>query len=350
MKKLIVIVSVIAIIVVLAVILGPLYIVEEGRQAVVIRFGQIVNTVTEAGIYFKTPIVDGVRYYPAKIQSWDGDPRRVPTQENQFIWIDTSARWKIVDPTRFYSSVTTLEAAFSRLDDVIESSVRAVIAGNLLHEAVRSSNLINEISVTERTAIQSGIELTDATADEAIEDENVTLEFSRNSLEELATLVTSGDDQADVAKGRVTLSDEMFTSVSSVVPEFGIELIDIVIRQIRYSDDLTESVYDRMVSERNRIAQAYRSYGEGRKREIVGQIAREKDRVLSEAYRQAQVITGEADAEAAALYSNSYARSPDFFRFWRAVESYRDTLPTFNNSIITTDMDYFRYLHSEGGN
>ena len=342
MRKLIISLSVLAIIGVIAFLLGPVFIVEEGRQAVIIRFGQIVNTVTRAGLYFKTPFIDTVEYYPAKILSWDGDPRRVPTQENQFIWIDTAARWKIVDPARFYSSVTTLEAAFSRLDDVIESSVRTVVASNLLHEAVRNSNIINEINEIERVSLQNEFNLEEATTDGG------GLEFSRDSLEELATLITSGEDQATVAKGRRTLSEEMFASASSVMPEFGIELIDIVIRQIRYSDDLTESVYDRMVSERIRIAQAYRSYGEGRKQEIVGQIEREKNSVLSEAYRQAQIITGEADAEAASLYSSSYNQSPTFFRFWRAIESYRETLPNFN-SIITTDMDYFRYLHSEDG-
>ncbi len=281
----------------------------------------------------------------------------MPTLENQFIWIDTSARWRIVDIQRFYASVNTLEAAYSRLDDVIESAVRTVIARNPLHEAVRNSNLINQI---ERDRLAAGLKLDSdallaaeaaeaAGGEEAPSEQGLTeVVFDRSAFEELASLVTTAQEQEVVVKGRDQLSVEMFASAAAVVPDFGIELIDIVIRQIRYSDDLTESVYDRMVSERRRIAQAYRSYGEGRKRELIGQLDREKNRILSEAYAEAQRISGLGDAEAARIYTGSYSQAPSFFRFWRALDSYRKTIPGFNK-IVTTDMDYFRYLHSEDG-
>lgn len=345
------ILSLFLVIVLIGVILsvGPFFVIEEGDQAVVTRFGEIVHTVTEAGFYLRIPFIDIVSRFPKKILSWDGAPSRVPTLENQFIWIDTTARWRIIDPAKFYASVNTLEAAYSRLDDIIESAVRTVIARSFLHEAVRNSNLINESGseqITQTFSIEDeNLISSDNTADGAATRTNF---FDKTAVEELANLIIAGEEQEAVMKGRNKLSDEMFRSVAEVVPDFGIRLNDVIIRQIRYSDDLTESVYDRMVSERSRIAQAYRSYGEGRKQELIGQLDREKNRTLSEAYEEAQIITGIADAQAARLYSAAYSQSPSFFRFWRATESYRQTIPNVNK-IISTDMDYFRYLHSESG-
>lgn len=361
MKKAIISLVIVIVLISLMFSVGPFFIVEEGEQVVVVRFGEIVNTVPTSGLYLRLPFIDIVRRFPKKILSWDGAPSRVPTLENQFIWIDTTARWRITDLAKFYASVNTLEAAFSRLDDVIESAVRTVIARNFIHEAVRNSNLINEIgvdSITQTfnvgdTTITPQDEVSTAGEEGGAEAESDATEeeslfFDRSALEELASLIIAGESQEAVGKGRNQLSEEMLKSVAEVVPDFGIELIDVVIRQIRYSDDLTESVYDRMVSERIRIAQAYRSYGEGRKQEIIGQLEREKNRILSQAYAEAQRISGIADADAARLYSSAYSRSPTFFRFWRATESYRTTLPEFDK-IISTDSDYFRFFHSETG-
>ena len=329
MNKLITIVVVIAVVLVVFFMLGPLYVVEEGEQAIVIRFGEIVDSQRDAGLKFKTPVVDNVVKYPKRILSWDGDPRRIPTQENQFIWVDTTARWQITDPELFYASVTSLEAAYSRLDDVIESSVRTVITSNQLHEAVRDSNIINEIE--REQPVETDIE-----------------ELDEEGIEQIADLVDISQQQQSVNRGRQELSSEMYTSAAEVTPDFGIELIDIVVRQIRYSEDLTESVYDRMVSERRRIAQAYRSYGEGRKEQILGELENEKQQIISDAERQAQEIRGGADAEAAQIYSEAFQQDPEFFEFWRAISSYEQTLPRFRKT-LSTDMDHFNFLYSEGG-
>jgi membrane protease subunit HflC len=329
MNKLVTIVVVIAVVLVVFFMLGPLYVVEEGEQAIVIRFGEIVDSQKDAGLKFKTPVVDNVVKYPKRILSWDGDPRRIPTQENQFIWVDTTARWRITDPELFYASVTSLEAAYSRLDDVIESSVRTVITSNQLHEAVRDSNIINEIE--REQPVETDIE-----------------ELDQEGIEQIADLVDISQQQQSVNRGRQELSNEMYTSAAEVTPDFGIELIDIVVRQIRYSEDLTESVYDRMVSERRRIAQAYRSYGEGRKQQILGELENEKQQIISDAERQAQEIRGGADAEAAQIYSEAYQQDPEFFEFWRAISSYEQTLPRFRKT-LSTDMDYFNFLYSEEG-
>ena len=328
MKKLVTTLVVIGVVVIIFLILGPLYVVAEGEQAVIVRFGEIVRTTTQAGLHIKTPVVDNVVKYPSRTMSWDGQARLFPTAEQQFIYVDTTARWRIVEPHRFYSRLITVQSAYALLDDVFESAVANVIAQNPIHEAVRSSNLINEIARQE-TMVP---EITDDTEEVA----------------EIADLIVTVEEQEDVRKGREILSDEMLRAASREMEDVGLELIDVVIRQIRYSDELTESVYDRMVSERQRIARAYRSLGEGRKEQILGELDREKNRILSQAFARAEAIRGQADAQAAQLYSRAYSQDPEFFEFWRAIESYRSTMPRFRK-VLTTDLDYFNFLYSENG-
>lgn len=328
-RKLITLGVVVVVLGVVFIMLGPLYTLDEGEQAVVTRFGEIVQMETEAGLKFRLPIVDQVVRYPKRIQSWDGDPNRMPTEEQQFIWVDTTARWRITDPALFYASLYSLDAAYARLDEVIESSVRNIIAANELAEAVRDSDHILE---TEPELAP----VTDTDAEELEE------------ADDLEDLLDVRDDQPSIQRGRRALSDEMLRAASEVAPEYGIELIDVVIRQIRYADDLTESVYDRMVSERARFAEFYRSFGEGRKREILGQLESEKARILSRAYRESEEILAAAESEAGQIYSASYSRSPEFFDFYRGVQSYEEIVPRFRMT-LTTDMDYFRFLHNEMG-
>ena len=316
MKRLVVILVIIAVAIIIFLILGPFYIVEEGEQAVVVRFGDIIKSTTDAGLHIKTPIVDTVVKYPKRIMSWDGQPRLFPTEEQQFIFVDTTARWRIVDPELFYERLTTIDSAFGRLDDVIESAMATIIAQNPIYEAVRTTNIINEIDRGGAVAVEA--------VGDAVE-----------GIEQIADLIITVEKQESLEKGRTVLSDEVLVDAGRVVKDFGMELIDVVVRQIRYSDDLTNSVYDRMVSERQRIARAYRSLGEGRKEQILGELEREKNR-------------GEADAVAAQTYSTSYRQDADFFEFWRAIESYRQTLPRFQKT-LTTDLEYFKYLYSETG-
>jgi modulator of FtsH protease HflC len=327
MKKLITTLVVIVVLMVILVALGPFYIVEQGQQAVVTRFGKIVATDTAPGLKFKFPVIDNVVRYPRKILSWDGDAQRVPTAENQFIWVDATARWKISDPKKFYEAVTSLEQGWARLDDVIDSTIRTVITGNNLREAVRNSNIINDIRNQPEILQQ--------------EDEEV-------DVEELRKLTYTTTTYETVGRGRDDLSKEMYDIAAELTPGYGIELIDIIIRQIRYSEDLTESVYKRMIKERNQIAEAYRSYGEGKKAEWLGKLENERKTVLSEAYRESETIRGTSDAEAAQIYAEAYKQDPEFFSFWRSIESYRKTLPKFRKT-LTTDMDYFKYLYNEEG-
>lgn len=322
MKKLVTTLVIILVILIVFLLLGPFFIVQEGEQAVVTRFGRIVNTYTDAGLKIKAPLVDTVVKYPKKIMSWDGDAQRIPTKENQFIWVDTTARWRITDPALFYQSVNTLPSAILRLNDVIDSTIRTVISENYLNEAVRNSNRINNMQVEEQ--VQNVENLEDA--------------------EQLRNLTRTETQQESIQVGRDGLSQQILINARTFTQEFGIEVIDIVIRQIRYSDDLTQSVYQRMIKERNQIAEAYRSYGEGQYARWLGRTENDKKSILSQAYAQAEQIKGVADAKASHIYAEAYEADPDFFTLWRTLESYRKTIPNLDK-ILSTDMDYFDMLY-----
>jgi membrane protease subunit HflC len=325
MKKLIIALVVIVALVVAFVAMGPFYIVNEGQQAVVVRLGKIVSVQREAGLKIRSPFLDNVVRYPKQLMPWDGEPQRIPTKENQFIWVDATARWRIVDPIKFYESVSNVENAYGRLDDVIDSAVRTVISSNYLREAVRNSNRL--VGTGAKESFQTGDAEGSAALDQLTQT-NVTFE--------------------SIDKGRRRLSAEMLDIVKAIAPQFGIEVLDIVPRQIKYSDELTESVYNRMIKERNQIAQAFRSYGEGKKAEWLGKLENEKRTILSAAYAKAETAKGEADAKASRVYSAAYGRDASFYDFWRAIESYRQTMPNFSKT-ISTDMDYFRYLYGPRG-
>ena len=328
MKKMITTIIVIFIVFMGIVVAGPLYVINEGEQAVIVQLGRITNVVTEAGLKVKIPFIDEVVRYPKKIMAWDGEARIVPTAERQFIFVDVVARWQIADPKVFYESINTVEAAYSKLAEIIDSAVRTVVAENSLIESVRNSNIIMERS-------------SDATAD---------LGLGENIEVEIISTVQSNTSHERIEKGRRQLAEEILRRSRIMVPEYGIELIDVVTRQISYSPELTPSVYARMIRERNQIAMYFRSDGEGRKAEWLGRMDNDRRSIISAAYTQAQTIMGSADAEAARIYANTYnadAVSRNFFNYWRAIESYRQTMPQFDKT-LTTHMDYFRYLYSPG--
>jgi membrane protease subunit HflC len=325
MKKMLTTVVVIFVIFIGVIVAGPLFVVNEGEQAVVVQFGRITNVVTDAGLKLKVPFIDEVVRYPKKIMAWDGEARIIPTAERQFIFVDVVARWRISDPKKFYESINTVDAAYSKLAEIIDSEVRTVVAENPLRESVRNTKGILERTTEDVDALSLG------------EDIEVTAIA--------ATAQQSGSGNEPVTKGRRELAEEILARSQRMVPEYGIVLIDVVTRQISYSPELTPSVYARMTRERNQIAMRFRSEGEGRKAEWLGKMDNEKRSILSAAYEQAETIRGRADAEAARIYADAYNRDRGFFEFWRAIESYRQTMPKFEKT-LTTDMDYFRYLYS----
>lgn len=324
MKKLVTVLVIVAILLVIFVLLGPFYIVSEGEQAVIVRFGRIERSVSDAGLHIKTPMVDNVVTYPKKILTWDGDQQQLPTKTNQFIWVDPTARWRITDPVRFYAAVNTLDQGYARLDDIIDSSVRTVIAKYDLEEAVRNTNFINERGTVEVLPSSGSEELPEGV--ETIDTSTVQRDFPV------------------ISKGRRQISQEILELSKPAVAEYGMEIIDIVLRQIRYSDELTESVENRMITERKQIAQQYRSLGEGAKQTWLGKLENERQAIMSRSYAESEAIKGQAEAEVTGVYAEAYNVDREFFDFWRAIESYRQTFPKFNKT-LTTDMDYFKFMY-----
>lgn len=328
MKKLWTILIVIIVLLILFLLLGPFYMVNEGEQAVITRFGRIVDTETTSGLKLKMPVIDTVTKYPKMLLSLDGDAQRIPTKENQFIWVDATARWRINDPALFYMTVKTVEGGIARLNDVLDSTIRTVISENYLNEAVRSTNRINSMEIEENV----GSEVENA-----------------EDAETLKSLTSTRAVQEEIKIGRDGLSDMMLQDAAPLTLRYGIELEDVIIRQIRYSDDLTASVYSRMIKERSQIAETYRSYGRGQLLSWQGRTENDKKNILSKAYAESEKIKGDADAAATAIYSNAYSADPEFFRLWTLLESYRKTIPGIKDKTLSTSLDYFDYMYSSEG-
>lgn len=309
----------IIILVVLFFFLKPFYILNEGNVAIITKFGAVVKTEKEAGLHFKMPLIHTVNKYTAKLLRLDGDPQKILTLEKQYLRVDTTSRWRIVDVKKFYESLTTYDSAYSRLSDIVDSSVRDIISVNSLADVVRSSNIINESKNTE--------------------------EFNLENTEvDLGSLKTEKVNFPVIKKGRETLADEILAKANSQLGEFGLEVVDLIFKGIKYSDELENSVFSRMIKERNQIAGTFRSTGDGEKLKILGELENEKRTILSQAYAESERIKGDADAKAVAIYAESYGKSPEFYSFWKSMEIYKNSLPE-TEKVLSTDMEYFQYLY-----
>jgi len=306
------------------VVAGPFFVIDEGEQAVVVQLGRVVNVVRDAGLHFKVPFIDQVVRYPRRIMTWDGEARSMPTREMQFIFVDVTARWRIVDPQMFYVSLNTIDAGQLKLSEIIDSAVRTVVAENYLREMVRNSNHIIDRGIDPVEAFGLGDDL--------------------DMITEIIQI--QPEVQPPIVRGRRQLAEEVLARARPIaINQYGIEIIDVVTRQVRYTDELTQSVYQRMIRERGQMAQLYRSMGEGRMAYWLGRTEHESREILSGAYREAETIRGAADAEAARIFAEAHGRDMGFFNFWRTIEAYRATLPGFN-AMLSTDMEFFRFLFS----
>ena len=312
-------ISFVVILIILFFFLKPFYILNEGNVAIITKFGAVVKTEKEAGLHFKMPLIHTVNKYTAKLLRGDGDPPKILTREKQYLRVDTTSRWRIVDVKKFYESLTTYDSAYSRLSDIVDSSVRDIISVNSLADVVRSSNIINESKNTE--------------------------EFNLENAEvDLGSLKTEKVNFPVIKKGRETLADEILAKANSQLGEFGLEVVDLIFKGIKYSDELEHSVFSRMIKERNQIAGTFRSTGDGEKLKILGELENEKRTILSQAYAESERIKGDADAKAVAIYAESYGKSPEFYSFWKSMEIYKNSLPE-TEKILSTDMEYFQYLY-----
>lgn len=283
------------------------FVVNEAEQAIVTEFGKPVGDIYNAGIHYKIPVIQEVHRFSKRILNWDADPNQIPTSDKKYIWVDTTARWRIVNPLLFFTTVETERGAQSRLDDIIDSVVRDAVSGHLLIELVRG------------------------------EDYQAPSDLEENAKEESKNL---GRDLV----GRDQILNDIVATAQKSTPEYGIELIDVQIKRINYVEQVRKRVYERMISERNKVAAQYRSEGEGEKADILGQMQKELKKISSESYRQAEEIRGNADAEATAIYAAAYNQEPKFYSFLRTLESYQKTVGSNNRLILSTDNDYYRFM------
>jgi membrane protease subunit HflC len=292
-------------------LLGTFYTLEEGQQAVIVQFGRPVGeTVTEAGLHIKLPFVQEVRRFEKRLLIWDGDPNQIPTKGREFIWVDTTARWRIVDAKKFLENVASEAGAQSRLNDIIDSVVRDQVSSSELVELVRSASWeVPKQEVLEEVPAEQGEEL-----------------------------------RKQITRGREEITRTILTEARRIIPQYGIELVDVRIKRLDYVESVREKVYARMISERKRIAAQFRSEGEGRSAEILGTMEKELRQIRSTAYRRVQEIHGKGDAEATRIYGDSFGRNPEFYAFHRTLEVYREGSNKNSVLILTTDSDFYRYL------
>ncbi|MFC1809206.1 protease modulator HflC [Candidatus Omnitrophota bacterium] len=308
---------VIIFLIVAIVALNSLYIISETEQVVLTQFGEpIGEPLNEPGLYFKIPFIQQANVYEDRILEWDGDANRIPTKDKKYIWVDTTARWKIVDPLRFLQTVYNVDGAQQRLDAILDGAVRNVIADRNLIEIVRSSNRILEIKL----------------------DVDVTNTSSQG-------LIRIPEDS-----GRDAIRLEILERVKPKLTKFGIEIIDLMIKRNNYDQDVRRKVFERMRSERKRAAEKFRSEGESERARIMGMMEKEMNRIESEAYKKAQIVRGAADAEATKIYADAFSKDPEFYSFLMTLDSYEATMKNDTTLILATDNDYFSYIKSiEGG-
>jgi len=286
------------------------YIIDETEQVVVTQFGRVVGEPkVEPGINFKVPFIQFANYFPKNIQEWDGDPGQIPTLDKTYLWVDTFARWKIVDPVKFFQTVSNMISALGRLDDIIDPAVRNLITSNSLIETVRKSN--RELDTVER-----GIEGTKKV---------------RRAL-------------YTIEKGRAQITSEIMKQAQPKLAKFGIELIDVKIKRINYVEEVRETVYGRMIAERKQIAEKFRSEGSGEARRIIGDKERDLEEITSGAYKKAQQIKGRADAKATTIYAQAYSVDPDFYSFTKTLEIYDTALGERSSVVFSTDSEFLKYL------
>ena len=289
-----------------------LYIVDEAEQAIIVQFGEpIGDVVTEPGMHVKMPW-QNVRYFDKRLLSWDGDVTQIPTLGREFILVDTTARWRIADPLQFLRSVRDELGARTRLDDIVDSVVRDMVSSTQLEEIIRSRDW--EVDVA------------------ALEEEDPAL-AQRDDV----------DLQQKPKLGRELLEQEILTRARRLMPELGIELADVRVKRVNYIESVRRQVESRMIAERQSIAERFRAEGQGRAQEILGDMQRDLQRIQSEAAREAEEIRGNADAEATRIYGEAFGADPEFYAFFRTLESYR-ALGGNSTLMLRADSDFFRYL------
>jgi membrane protease subunit HflC len=312
MKRIGAFIGVVIVIFLILLISGAFYTVREWEQVVITQFGRpIGKPKTEAGLRFKVPFIQKLHRYEKRVLRWDGDPKEIPTRDKRFIYVDTTARWRIVDAQKFLEVVGTYNQAYAKLDDIIDAVLRDYVSSNPLVELVRTTNEMPTVEEGEGKVL--------------------------SPFPEATALET-------VRLGREKITRAILLEASKAMSAFGMDLVDVRIKRINYIERVRTKVYERMVSERKRKAAQFRSEGEGQKAEILGEMEKELKSIISGAYRTAEEIRGEADAEATRIYGDAYNQDPAFYAFFKTLETYKEAAYKNAFVILGTDSDYYRYL------
>lgn len=300
--------------------------VQEHEQAIVVQLGKVQgDPITEAGLHFKVPFFHDIKYFDKRILQWDGQRGEVPTKDKKFIWVDTTARWKISNALVFYKSVRDIRTALLRIGPILDGATKDTVSNYNLIESVRNSNkILSDIS------------------EHAEEAKKLTAATDTNSLEEIMT------DVEEVKFGREKLSEMIAERARAELDQLGISLIDVQLRSIAYQESVEKKVFQSMISERNQIAAKIRSSGKGEAAKIHGQRDLALKRIESEAYRKAQVIKGEAEAKSIAIFAKSLKRDPEFFEFIKTLDAYKTTIAKKGEFILSTDNAFLSLLKNGG--
>ena len=301
--------QIVAVVALLILLNQLLYTVSETEQVILTQFGEPVGEpVVTPGLHVKIPFIQRPNYFEKRFLEWDGSPNQVPTRDKRFIWVDTYARWRITDPLLFFQRLRDERGAQSRLDDILDGETRNAVARHDLIELVRSTNR--------------------DPADVPIESE-----------EEAVILET-------IERGRQEITRSILETASGRTADLGIELLDLRLKRINYVEEVQQDVFARMIAERQRIAEQFRSEGQGESARIDGERERELAQIQSEAYRQAEELRGVADAEATRIYADSYSRDAGFYAFTKSLETYEQTMDPNTYFILGTDSELLQYLES----
>ena len=289
---------------------SSVFTVQEKDQVIITQFGKPVGeAITTPGMHFKLPLIQDANYFEKRVMEWNGDPTQVPTKDKKFIFVDTYARWQITDPLQFFKRLTNERGAQSRIDDILDGDTRDFIANNDIEETVRTSNRIPESSDTD----------------------------------------IIGDSLAKIYVGRDKIQQMILESANEQTADLGIEILDFRFKRINYVQEVQDQVYERMKSERFRIADKFRSEGQGEASRINGEKERELKNIQSIAFRDAEMIKGEADATAASIYAEAYNRSNQsrkLYGFLKSMETFEKTFDEKTSIFISTDSELYKYLKS----
>jgi modulator of FtsH protease HflC len=292
-------------------VFNSVFILDETQQAIVTQFGKPVGEPrTQPGLHFRLPVVQKVQFFDKRYLEWDGDSNQVPTKDKKFIFVDTYARWQITNPLQFFIRLRDERSGQSRLDDILDGETRNAVASHELLDIVRSTNREPEVA--------------------------------EEYMEEMESL-------EDITVGRDKIEALILQKANERTADLGIKILDFRFKRMNYVDEVRNRVYDRMISERARIADQFRSEGQGEARKIEGNKERDLAKITSEAIRESNQIRGRADAQATTIYAAAYnknAQTRELYGFLRSMETLEKSFDEKTSVMLSTNSDLYRYLKS----